>query len=236
MSDYKETLMERLKLSVDSPKIGDIYQDTTQGLGVRINELLVRMTGITELNNIIISPTMAKTDAGASSMHCVAYFDTTGGGNGNIFYRGKKDNRSAGGKINMVSTAGVASAGSGPFGTSANFDKAFKPLCPIGKNGERLMVIKHVDRGLASLELDFDEVAKTAFGISSNDPYVYSFLYVAPIPNTNNFSITFAKMISNQGGMQRNTKFNYDRIEQEQFKRYNNGGGRNNNNGGGRRY
>lgn len=233
MSNYKESLMDNLKLSVDSPKIGDIYQDTTQGLAVRINELLVRMTGITELNNIIISPTIAKVDAGASNMHCVAYFDVTGN-NPNIFYRGKKDKRSEGGRINMVSTAGIASSGTGPYGTSQKFDTAFKPLCPMNDKGDRIMNIKHVDRGLASLELDFEEVAKTAFGIGSNDPYVYTFLLTTPIPNTNNFSITFAKFISNQGGMKRNSKFNYDRIEQEQFRRYNNGGGRANN--GGRQY
>ena len=234
---YGQKLIEGLAPAIQIPTIGTVFKDTTQALAVKINEEISGTFSLPELDNIIITPRVARNDVGATELIATAYFSTNNP-NGNIYYRGGKGRNSRGenGRVNMVNTAGIAAGGTGPFGTNEHFNTVIKPLCKVNEKGNPVMNIKSVPgaNGLAQIELDFNALLCLALSIKPNDPYDFGVLSVEPIPNTSNFSIVIAKMItSNSARRGKNSQINYSRIEQEQYKRFNGGGNRN---GGGRTF
>lgn len=230
-TNYTEQVKEGLKTTISIPVIGNLFQDTLQSLAVKINEEISGTFGLTELDNLILVPRVAKNATGATEIGAFAYFSTTNP-QGNIFYRGKGNNRVEGGRINMVTSAGIAGGGTGPFGTSQLFNQVIKPLCKVGDNGKPILNIKTVPgtNGVAAVELDFNALLCLALGIKPNDQYDFDIINVSPIPNTTNYTIVFTKYIVSNGVRKgRNSQINYARIEQDQFRRLNGGG--NNNNG-----
>lgn len=226
MSNFNEKLIEGLAPALPVQEVGRIFVDTTQSLAVKINEEISNTFNLPEIDNIIFTPRIARNNVGASEFIATAYF-TTKNNAGNIFYKGKGNNRlSGGGRLNMVSTAGNAAGGSGPFGTSDHFRQVIKPLCKVNDNGKPIMNIKVVpeSNNLASIELDPYALFAIALGIKPGDPYDYDIANVNPINDTSNFSITFYKyIISGSSRKGRNTQVNYARIEQSQYAKYNGG-------------
>ena len=83
---------------------------------------------------------------------------------------------------------------------------------------------------VAVLELDFNSLVCLGLGIKSEDNYDYAILQVLPIPNTHNYTLVMTKFIATNGYRTgKHSKVNYARIEQENFRRYNNGNGGDNN-------
>lgn len=235
---YGQKLIEGLVPAIAIPTIGTVFKDTTQALAVKINEEISGTFQLPELDNIIITPRIARNDVGAAEMIATAYFSTNNP-NGHIYYRGGKGKNSRGenGRVNMVNTAGIAAGGTGPFGTDDHFNTVIKPLCKVNDKGNPIMNIKAVPgtNNLAQIELDFNALLCLALSIKPNDPYDFGILSVEPIPNTSNFSIVIMKLIASNGVRKgRNSQVNYSRIEQEQYRRFNGGGG--NRNGGGRTF
>lgn len=233
---YAQKLVEGLKPIVGIPTSGMIFKDNTDHLATKIVEEISTRFNIPELDNIMFTPRLAKSDVGAAEIVTMAFFTTNGGGNGNIYYRGGKNgknNRSQNGRFNMVNVAGVAAGGTGPFATSDEFRKVFMPLCKTNEKGNPIFNIKSVQgmNGLAQIELDFNAVMCLALGVTPNDQYDFSVMNITPIPNTNNYNITLAKFIAGGGVKKgRNGEVNYNRISSELFNRYNSGnGGRNDN-------
>ena len=228
---YGEDLVAGLAPAIPMSETGRVYRDTLQNLAVNINQCIATSFNLPELDNIIFTPRVAKNDVGASDMIATAYFNTSNV-NGNIFYTGKKGNRNNdGGRLNVLSAAGYGGGGTGPFGVNDHFRSIIKPLCKVNDNGKPIMNIKTVPgaKDIASIELDFYAVLSLGLGVKPNDPYDYDVLSIIPIPNTSNFTITIMKYITNNGIRKgRNSTVNYARIEQEQFRRFNNGGGRGN--------
>lgn len=227
---YSEGLIAGLAPALGLPKIGEVYKDTTQQLAVKINEEIAGTFNLPELDNIIFTPRVARNNVGLTELIATAYFSTQNS-SGNIFYKGKGNPRTEGGRINMVNTAGIAAGGTGPFGTSEHFRQIIKPLCKVNDNGKPIMNIKTVPgtNNLASIDLDPNALLSIALGIKANDPYDFDIMSVMPIPNTNNFVIAIMKYISSDGVKKgRNSQVNYARIEQEQYRRYNGGGSNNN--------
>lgn len=233
---YGQKMIEGLSPAISIPKIGEVFKDTTQALAVKINEEISGTFDLPELDNIIITPRIARNGVGATELIVNAYFSTLNP-NGNIYYRGGKGKnyRGESGRINVANLSGAGVGGTGPFGTNEHFNKVIKPLCKVNDKGNPIMNIKSVPgaNGLAQIELDADAVFCLALGIKPNDPYDFSILSVEPVANTNNFSIVIMKMVTSNGVRKgRNSQVNYSRIEQEVYKRYNNGGGNNRNNSG----
>lgn len=231
---YGDQLIQGLAPAIKLQEFGRMFSVTTQKLAVMINEEISGTFNLPELDNIILTPRTARNQVGATEIIATAYFDTRDP-NGNIFYRGKgKNNRAEGGRINMVSTAGIAGGGTGPFGTTEHFNQVIKPLCKIGDNGKPRLQLKSVqgNNQLASCELDFGNLMMLALGIKPGDPYDYDIMAVVPVPQSNNFTIFINKYIDTNGVRKgRNTQVNYSRYEQELFNRINN-----NNRGGNRDY
>lgn len=231
---YAQKLVEGLDTVVAIPTCGKIYKDNTDHLATKIVEEISTRFNIPELDNIMFTPRLSKTDVGAAEIVTMAFF-TTKDASGNIYYRGgkNKNNRTQSGRVSMVNVAGVAAGGTGPFGTSENFRRTFIPLCKTNEKGNPIFNIKTVQNtnGLAQIELDFNAVMCLALGVSPNDQYDFSVMNVCPIPNTNNYNITLAKFISGGGVKKgRSGEVNYSRISNELFNRYNGGnGGRNDN-------
>lgn len=234
---YGQKLINGLDPAIALPTIGKVFKDTTQSLAVKLNEELAGTFELPEIDNIIITPRVARNDVGATELIATAYFSTTNP-NGNIYYRGGKgkNQRGENGRVNMVNTAGIAAGGTGPFGTSEHFNTVIKPLCKVNEKGNPIMNIKTVPgaNGLAQIELDFNALLCLALSIKPNDPYDFGILSVDPIPNTSNFSIVIMKVIASNGVRKGRTgQVNYARIEQDQYNRFNGG---NRNNGSGRRF
>lgn len=230
--------IEGVSSTIGLQQIGSVFSDTTQSLSAKIVEEISTTFGLTELDNIIITPKIAKNGVGASEFVVTAYFSTNNP-NGNIYYRGNKNKNRQGRFVSVLDVVGSSNSGIGPFGTSETFNAVIKPLCKVGDNGSPIMNIKTVpgSNSLAQLELDFNAVMCIALCIKPNDPYDFSIMSVTPIQkdaNSNfasNFSIGICKFITNTSSRKgRSSQFNYNRVEQEQFNRLNN----NNNNG--RRY
>lgn len=234
---YGQGLVDGLAPMISISEVGRVFQDTTNSIAAKVADLIRTNFHITELDNIIIAPTIARNQTGLSDMTVVAYFVTKNGKN--IFYRGKGGNNNNGGRLNLVQTAGSSYNSSGQYGTSAEFDQAIKSLCRVNEKGKAIMNIKKVPgaNGVASLELDWASVLSLALGILDDDPYDFTILSLQPIGN-NNFSLMLMKKIvttNDQKG--KASGINYGRITQDLMasvnKGNNNHGG---NNGGGRSY
>lgn len=229
---YGTGLIDGLKPAMDIPEIGRIYKDTLGNLATKVRAELATSFKLEECDKVIIMPRLARNQVGASDIGVTAFFVPTPGGN--IYFRGKGKNNSGGngGRINMIQSAGAAAGGTGPFGTSAEFEQVIKPLCKTNDKGEPVMTIKQQRGGVASVELDFNAVMCLVLGIKPKDPYDFTVINIMPIAD-NNFMIVAAKMIV--GGQSKGSKSNIDyaQLEREIYRRYNSGG--NNNNGGGNR-
>lgn len=214
--------------------VGSVYVDTTQGLSEKARELMSRLLKITELDNVSFIPKMSRSNsAGIEDIRTFAYFNTSTGGN--IFFRGKKSNRSENGRINMVATAGIAAGGTGPFGTSAEFRQQMSAFCLMNENGKALLNLKAVPRhkNLAVLELDTNAVLCLLLGIKPEDNYDFDIMEVVPIggSDSTNFSITIMKYVAGNNNKKGKYKtVNYSALEQEQFRRFNGGGNKGNRN------
>lgn len=237
---HGKNLVEGLAPAIEVSQVGSVFQDTTQGLAAKIADEFRTTYGIAELDNVIITPRLAKNSVGIADVMVKFYFNTKevqGQGEQNIFYRGKGKNQNAGGgRINMISSSG--STGSGQYGTSDKFKKIFTPICKVNDQGKAIMAIKSVPQAqnIAELEVDFNSVLCIVLGITSDDSYDFAILNWTPIPNTSNFSVMVMKYIVAGGGRKgKNSGINYARIEQESLRRFNNGGHQGNN-GGGRSY
>lgn len=236
---YGQQLVAGLKPAIELPEMGKVFQDTTQGLASKLADLIKTTFGIPEVDNLIITPKLARNSVGISDVSATIFFVTDKGGK-NIYYRGKGGNNQAqNGRISMVNMNG-GGAGTGRYNTSDEFRSVMMPLCKTNEKGNAVMDIRSVERfnNVASLELDFSALMCLALGIDPKDNYDFIILTMTPIPNTDNFSMTFMKHISSAGDHKgKASGINYARIAQDLFNRSNNGGGRNNgNNGGGRGY
>ena len=220
-----------LKPVVPMTHTGNMYVDTTQALAEKACVAISNTLNIPELDNILFIPKLANNSVGISEMITQAYFSV--GQGGNIFYRGKNNRNDGGG---VLAAVGLGSGtGTGPFGVSDGFRKAFASLCPVNNNGKILMNIKAHPRykGLAVLELDTNSVLCFALGIEPSDPdYDFDIIGVSPLggENSRNYSISIMKFITGTNNRRgKNKKINYAAIEQEQFRRFNNGGKNNRN-------
>lgn len=214
--------------------IGATFKGTTERLATAALDLISTDLRIPELDNIIFTPIMARNDVGVSDIMVNAYF-TTGDASGNIYYRGGKGKKARieNGRLDMVSVAGVASGGTGPFGTSDYFRHVIQPLCKRNDKGNVAFNIKSTQfNGQAQIELDFNAVMCIILGIAPNDPVDFTIEDVRPIPNTeNDFSVVVTKIATGGNGSRkgRNGKINYARISNDLFNRYNNNNGGKNN-------
>ena len=233
-NSYGEDLLKGLVPAIDIPQIGAVYRTTTQLLGAKLTDLIVKTFDIPELDQIIFTPKIAKTNTGAEEISACAYFITQN--NGNVFRRGKGGGASkdSNGRINMVTTSGAGgNSKNGPFGTSTHFNRHIGPFCKQNDNGDYIIKLKSVDGypNVAALELDFDAICYLALGINRNSSYDFRVVQVIPIPQTTNYTIVLMKYIVSGGGQRvgRNN-INYARIEQDNFRRINSAGN------GGRQY
>lgn len=229
---YGTGLIEGLKPAIEIPEIGRLYKDTLANIATKVRAELASSFKLEECDKVIIMPKLARNQVGASDIMVTAFFVPTPGGN--IYFRGKgKNNNGNGGRINMIQAAGAAAGGTGPFGTTAEFEQVIKPLCKTNDRGEPVMTIKQQRGGVASVELDFNAVMCLVLGIKPKDPYDFSIINITPIAD-NNFMVVVAKMIV--GGQSKGSKSNIDyaQLEREIYRRVNNGGG--GNNGGGRQF
>ncbi|MCM1218503.1 MAG: hypothetical protein NC548_28785 [Lachnospiraceae bacterium] len=229
---YGNGLVDGLKPAMDIPQIGAIFKDTLANIAKKLRAELAGSFKLTECDNVIILPRLAKNSVGATEIGVTAFFVPTPGGN--IYFRGKgKNNSGNGGRVNMIQSAGAAAGGTGPFGTSAEFEQVIKPLCKTNDKGEPIMTIKQQRGGVASVELDFNAVMCLVLGIKPNDSYDFSVISIMPIAD-NNFMIVVAKMIVGRQNKGSKSNIDYAQLEREMMRRFNNGGG--NNNGGGRQF
>lgn len=232
--NYSEEMIAGLNPVIPMQEIGKVFRDTTQDLANKFCAEFGQRAKLPEFDKAIIVPKVARNAVGASELVCYAYFYTNNSG-GNIFYKGKggKNNRTSNGKINMIASAGYNQNGSGPYTLSPHFNETIGMLCRTNDQGRPIINVKTVQNGVACVELDANAVIAYALGITSNDAYDFDIISVVPIGNTTNFSIAMMKYISNDGNVHngRNSKINYNRIEQEQFRKLNGGNGN-----GGRNY
>lgn len=236
---YGADLIAGLAPAIETPEIGKVFNDTTQGLAEKLLDEFRTTYGIPEMDKIIITPKLARNSTGVSDVTVTAYF-AVGGAGGNVYYRGKGGaNKTNEGRISLLQTAGSGSGGAGIFGTSKEFESVMKPLCRVNAdNGKPMMNLRAVQgTNVASLELDFSSVMCLILGIMPNDQYDYIILQMTPIANTSNYTMLYMKYIAGNGSKKgKSSGINYARIEQDLFRRVNNGNGGGNNNGGGRSY
>jgi len=236
---YGQGLVKGLAPVIDTPEIGRVFQDTTKAFAAKVVEVIRNSFNITELDNIIIAPTMARNAVGITDLTAVAYFVTKNGKN--IFYRGKGNNGNGNGRINMVQAAGSGYNSTGNYGTSNEFDQAIKSLCKINEKGKAIMNIKKVPnaRDVASLELDWTSVMALALGIQDDDPYDFRILTVQPIGDSNFSMMIMKHIVSDSSQKGKVSGINYGRITKDLMESVNRGSGNHNNggnNGNGRSY
>ncbi len=213
--------------------IGKIYATTTDEMGKALVERFRDNLHITEVDNVMFMPALSRSGAGLSDLAVKVYFMTQNGKN--VYYRGKGNNQGPNGRINMISVAGGSYNSTGLYGRSKEFDDTFKPLCKLSDNGKPIMNIKSEqhNRGLASLELDWQKVMMMVMGVTPDDQFNFTIIHVTPIANTNNFNVMVAKVAANktQSGK---SGADYSRIATDWNNLVN--GRHGNNNGGGRSY
>lgn len=235
MSENKN-MIEGLRPAIECAEVGRVYQCTTEELGYKLAEELVTRFKLVECDNIILTPKLAKNQTGAYDIYAKAYF--TQQPNGNVYKKGSGNGnrRNNDGRIDMVGTSGTG-GGTGAFGVSDQFRQIMGPLCKVNDNGKPIMNLRTVQGfpNAAELELDFYALMCLALGIKPEDCYNFAILQVTPINTTNNFNLLYMKLISANGYRKgNNSKINYARIAQNEFRKYNSNG--NQNNGGGRSY
>jgi hypothetical protein len=233
-SNYGADLIKGLAPAIEIPQIGNLFQDTTQGLAEKLLDEFRTTYGIPETDKIIITPRLARNNTGVSDITVTVYF-ALDNASGNVYYKGKgnKGNKGNNGRINVLGVSG--GSGTGQFGTSEKFNQVMKPLCKVSEKGKPIMNLKAVPgtHSVCSLELDFSSVMCIALGIKPNDAYDYLILQLTPVANTNNYTMLVVKYFSGNGSRKgKSSGINYARIEQDLFRRVNNNGGNGNNNGG----
>lgn len=226
-TNYGKQLVDGLAPAMDIPQIGAIYKDTLANIAAKVRAELAGAFQLSECDNVIIMPKLARNQVGATEIGVTAFFVPTPGGN--IYFRGKNKNNGGGngGRINMIQSAGAAAGGTGPFQTNATFDQVIKPLCKTNDKGEPIMTIKQQRGGIASVELDFNAVMCLVLGIKPKDPYDFTVISIMPIAD-NNFVVVVAKMIIGAQSKGAKSNIDYAQLEREIYRRYNS-----NNNGGG---
>lgn len=232
-TSYGTDLVKGLSPAMDIPEIGRIFKDTLPNIGAKVRAELAGPFHLEECDKVIIMPKLARNQVGASDMGVTAFFVPSPGGN--IYFRGKGKNggnTGNGGRINMIQSAGAAAGGTGPFQTTADFDKVIKPLCKTNDKGDPIMVIKQQRGGIASVELDFNAVMCLVLGIKPKDPY--DFTVISIIPTDNNFTLVAAKTIIGAQSKGSKSNIDYAQLEREIYRRYNPGNSGGNN--GGRQY
>jgi hypothetical protein len=232
-TSYSNELVAGLAPALPLSEMGITYQTTTRKLSAMLVKEFNSTYNLPELDAIIITPKLAKNSIGASEIFVYAYFDTKDA-TGNIFYRGKgKNNYQNGndGRISFANIEGVASEGTGPFGTSDFFKSVIKPFCKTNDKGNPIMNIKAVPgyKNIASIELDFNLLMCVVLGIKHEDSYDFDIMSVKPTAKDNDFFITVTKYIYSENVRKgKHSNVNYTNIERSQMSRINNGGGNNN--------